>query len=55
MCHNPCFSGILFAIQTLDLDNICENSHNPCFSGILFAIGLGEIEGNLQAKSQSLF
>ena len=38
MGHNPCFSGILFAMVLENGGEIMKWCHNPCFSGILFAI-----------------
>ena len=41
--HNPCFSGILFAIFEEESSDEEGDCHNPCFSGILFAIIFGVI------------
>ena len=41
--HNPCFSGILFAIFSDEGLFLKKFSHNPCFSGILFAMNLKTI------------
>ena len=38
ICHNPCFSRILFAIMKPLKEKKNLTGHNPCFSRILFAI-----------------
>ena len=36
--HNPCFSGISFAIKFIAAYEVSDLGHNPCFSGISFAM-----------------